>query len=153
MFSSLMLNIKRRGRIMIDFVSREKRANIMRGSKGQNTRPELAVRAYLRSLKIGYRLHRKDLSGRPDIAMMGRKKAIFVNGCFWHQHLAAECPISRKPASNTEFWKKKFNSNRARDARNEAALRSGGFQVLTLWECEIADGTFRSKIDRFLGKR
>lgn len=122
----------------------------MRGSKSKNTKPELSVRAALRSMGIGYRLHRRDLPGRPDIAMIGRKKAIFVHGCFWHQHLATSCPISRKPESNTEFWNEKFAKNNARDARNEQALKEIGFQVLTIWECEVTDGSFVSKIEAWL---
>ena len=135
---------------MVDFVSKEKRARIMRGSKSKNTKPELAVRAALRSMGIGYRLHRKDLPGRPDIAMIGRKKAIFVHGCFWHQHIDPECPISRKPESNTEFWNEKFAGNKARDQRNATALRDAGFDVLTIWECEVNDGSYTSKVDAFL---
>ena len=135
---------------MVDFVSKEKRSRIMRGSRSKDTKPELAVRAYLRANSIGYRLHRKDLPGRPDIAMMGRRKAIFVHGCFWHQHLDPSCPISRKPESNTDFWNAKFDANRIRDERNEKNLLGHGFDVLVIWECDVASGAFQAKIDQFL---
>ncbi len=123
----------------------------MRGSRSKDTKPELAVRSFLRSLGVGYRLHRKDLPGRPDIAMIGRRQAIFVHGCFWHQHLDPECPISRKPESNTAFWNQKFETNKARDFRNEAKLVESGFQVLTIWECHVADGSFENQVRLFLG--
>lgn len=122
----------------------------MRGSRSKDTKPELAVRSYLRKLGVGYRLHRKDLPGRPDIAMIGRRKAIFVHGCFWHQHMEPSCPISRKPDSNTAFWNSKFEANKMRDERNEKALIDNGFEVLTLWECEIGDRTFEAKANAFL---
>lgn len=122
----------------------------MRGSRSKDTKPELAVRSYLKELGVGYRLHRKDLPGRPDIAMIGRRKAIFVHGCFWHQHSDPSCPISRKPESNTSFWEAKFKANTARDVRNEKALSEYGFEVLTLWECAVVDGTFKALVDAFM---
>lgn len=122
----------------------------MRGSKSKDTKPELAVRRELRRLGVGYRLHRKDLPGKPDIAMLGRRKAIFVHGCFWHQHMDPSCPISRKPESNTSFWEEKFRKNRERDHRNECSIKDAGFQCLVIWECEVADGSFHSKLVEFL---
>lgn len=122
----------------------------MRGSKSKDTKPELAVRAALRSMGVGYRLHRKDLPGRPDIAMIGRRKAIFVHGCFWHQHLDPTCPISRKPDSNTDFWNEKFTRNRERDAKNLKQMEEAGFETLTLWECEVASGMLENRLRRFL---
>ncbi|MCJ8190712.1 very short patch repair endonuclease [Sphingomicrobium aestuariivivum] len=136
---------------MADFVSREKRANIMRGSKAKDTRPELAVRRLLHGMGYRFRLHRKDLPGKPDIAFVGRKKAVFVHGCFWHQHLDPKCPISRKPSSNTEFWDQKFATNRARDERHEAALKDLGWDVLTIWECEIQQAKLGERLAAFIG--
>lgn len=122
----------------------------MRGSKGKDTRPEIAVRRVLRRLGIGYRLHRKDLPGRPDIALIGRRKAIFVHGCFWHQHKHPACPIVRRPSSNSGFWSEKFEKTRERDIRNERALVGNGWSVLILWECEILGQDLEEKLRSFL---
>lgn len=111
----------------------------MRGSRSKDTKPELLVRGLLRRLGYGYRLHRKDLPGKPDIAFIGRKRAIFVHGCFWHQHESVECNVSRRPESNLSFWNEKFQKNRARDRRNEQCLIDSGWKVMTVWECELAD--------------
>ena len=111
----------------------------MRGSRSKDTRPELLVRGLLRRLGYGYRLHRTDLPGKPDIAFIGRKRAIFVHGCFWHQHEDTECNVSRRPESNLSFWNEKFRKNRERDRRSEQSLLDAGWQVMTLWECELAD--------------
>lgn len=123
----------------------------MRGSKAKNTKPELTVREVLRRLGVGYRLHRRDLPGRPDIALIGRKKAIFVHGCFWHQHGHRDCPIVRQPASNDAFWSKKFKTNQDRDTRNEKALVDAGWSILTLWECEISGPEMETTLKSFLG--
>lgn len=136
---------------MVDFVSREKRANIMRGSKSKDTRPELLVRKLLHGLGYRFRIHRRDLPGKPDIAFIGRKKAIFIHGCFWHQHLDEACPISRKPESNTEFWNAKFEKNRERDKRNARSLKELGWEVMTVWECDIADKNLGPRLVKFLG--
>lgn len=135
---------------MVDFVSKDKRSRIMRGSKSKDTKPELAVRRALRQRGVGYRLHLKRLPGSPDIAMLGRKKAIFVHGCFWHQHSDEDCRVARLPASNMNFWSAKFERNRERDTANESALRNAGFDVLTIWECQIVDGSFEQVLTDFL---
>ena len=136
---------------MVDFMSREKRANIMRGSKSKDTRPELAVRRMLYALGYRFRVHRKDLPGKPDIAFIGRKKAIFIHGCFWHQHLDKDCPISRRPESNIEFWNEKFARNRERDLRNAEDLRQMGWDVSTVWECDLSKDGLAEKLQAFLG--
>lgn len=108
----------------------------MRRVKAQNTTPELVVRQLLRAAgKTGYRLHRKDLPGKPDIAFIGKKLAIFVHGCFWHGH---DCVRgSRIPASNREYWMTKIARNKARDSINKALLENLGWKILVVWECEI----------------
>jgi len=108
----------------------------MRRIRGQDTKPELAVRRLFRRLGFcGYRLHRKELPGTPDIAFIGRRKAIFVHGCFWHGHL---CKVGvRKPLSNTEYWLPKIERTRARDDAHLQRLTSLGWTVLTIWECEL----------------
>lgn len=122
----------------------------MRGSKSKNTKPELAVRRALRSMGVGYRLHRRDLPGKPDIAMIGRRKAIFVHGCFWHQHDDPDCKVVRRPVSNTPFWNAKFARNIERDCEHEAELQSAGWKILTVWECEVASGEFIEKLWCFI---
>ncbi len=106
----------------------------MQGNKSKDTKPEMLVRQLLRSAGYGYRLHRKDLPGKPDIAFIGRRKAIFVHGCFWHQHEG--CKRASKPKSRMEYWQPKLERNQLRDAANRDALINQGWSVLTVWECE-----------------
>ena len=115
----------------------ERRAAIMRAVKSRDTTPELAVRALLRKFAPGYRLHRADVPGKPDIAYVGRKRAIFVHGCFWHGHDCARG--ARAPRANADYWRGKIVRNIARDARNREALATLGWRVLTVWECALKD--------------
>lgn len=110
----------------------------MRRIRSWDTKPELKVRSVLRRLGFaGYRLHRRDLPGKPDIVFIGRRKAILVHGCFWHAH---ECKEGvREPKSNRSYWLPKIQGNKQRDAQYVAELRGAGWSVLTVWECEIAD--------------
>ncbi|NTU58873.1 MAG: DNA mismatch endonuclease Vsr [Chlorobiaceae bacterium] len=122
----------------MDPLSAGQRSAFMRNIRGKHTTPELIVRKLCRDLGyFGYRLHRKDLPGRPDIAWVGKKVAIFVNGCFWHYHNCGQG--SRVPDSNSGFWAEKFQKNRARDAKNIKALRANGWRVAIIWECELAN--------------
>ncbi|MCP3440194.1 very short patch repair endonuclease [Bradyrhizobium sp. CCGUVB14] len=109
----------------------------MRGVKGLNTRPERLVRSLLHKNGYRFRLHAKNLAGRPDIVLPKHKLAIFVHGCFWHQHRG--CRDGRRPTSNVAFWDRKFTLNASRDKRNLADLRKEGWQTLTIWECETRD--------------
>jgi DNA mismatch endonuclease (patch repair protein) len=104
--------------------------------KGKNTKPELLVRKWLWSQGYRYRLHRKGLPGKPDVVFPGRKKAIFVHGCFWHKH---DCKYFKWPRSNEEFWKEKINGNATRDQRNYKALQENGWDYFVLWECELKE--------------
>lgn len=105
----------------------------MRRVKGKDTKPELAVRRVLRAAGVGYRLGGAGLPGRPDVVMKGRRVALFVHGCFWHGH---DCPRgSRQPKANAAYWIAKIDRNRARDARDRAALEAAGWRVVTVWEC------------------
>lgn len=123
---------------MADIVDRVTRSRMMSGIRGRNTRPEMAVRRHLHAAGFRFRLHRKDLPGKPDIVLPRHKVAIFVHGCFWHRHEG--CPKATTPSSNIEFWQKKFVDNVARDARDRAALESLGWRVLVVWECELKSG-------------
>jgi DNA mismatch endonuclease (patch repair protein) len=120
---------------MIDVVDKETRSRMMAGITGRNTKPELQLRRLLHAAGFRYRLHAKDLPGRPDIVLPRYKAAIFVHGCFWHRHPG--CRYATTPGSNTEFWNTKFAANVARDASKEQALIATGWRVLVVWECEL----------------
>ncbi|TCN22837.1 T/G mismatch-specific endonuclease [Sinorhizobium americanum] len=111
-----------------------KRSALMAKIKGKNTRPEIAVRRELHALGARFRLHRRDLPGRPDIVMPARKLAVFVHGCFWHRH--ENCRMASDPKTRQEFWAAKFNDNIARDKRNLSDLESLGWEVRIIWECQ-----------------
>jgi DNA mismatch endonuclease (patch repair protein) len=108
----------------------------MRAVRSRDTGPELAVRNLLRSLGYpGYRVHRKELPGNPDVGFIGRKKALFVHGCFWHGHSCSHG--SNKPKSNQSYWMQKIERNKARDKANISKLVQLGWSVLMVWECEL----------------
>jgi DNA mismatch endonuclease (patch repair protein) len=134
----------------MDKLNKADRSENMRRIRSKNSKPEMLVRKILRSLGYsGYRLHRHDLAGRPDIVFTGRKKAIFVNGCFWHGHSCKEG--LRKPQSNIAYWSSKIQGNQARDQENLLLLNQLGWQTLTLWECELKDSqTIESKLRKFM---
>jgi DNA mismatch endonuclease (patch repair protein) len=123
--------------IRSDVFDEATRSAVMRRIKGRDTAPELKVRRALRALGAGYRLHRADLPGKPDIVMPGRKLAVFVHGCFWHGHDCARG--SRVPKDNRDYWIGKVERNRARDATSREALAALGWRVETIWECELKD--------------
>lgn len=121
----------------MDNVSPARRSEIMSRISGKETKPELAVRKLAHSLGYRFRLHRRDLPGRPDVVFSKRNIALFVHGCFWHRH--ENCRFAYMPKSNIEFWQTKFKNNVARDARVETELKRLGWRVATIWECETAD--------------
>ena len=120
-----------------DVFDKAQRSAVMRRVKGRDTGPELAVRKALTRLGARYRLHRKDLPGSPDVAMPGRRLALFVHGCFWHGHDCARG--ARVPKQNRDYWLAKVGRNRARDAASRAALEALGWRVETVWECQLRD--------------
>jgi len=113
------------------------RSDVMRAVKGRDTTPERLVRALLRGIAPGYRLCRRDLPGAPDIAYIGRKKAIFVHGCFWHGHACKRG--ARMPKTNADYWRRKIAGNRDRDERILAQYAALRWRVLIVWECETRD--------------
>lgn len=134
----------------MDKLTPKRRSDNMRAIRSKDTSPEMAVRRLIHSLGYRYRLHGSKLPGKPDLVFAGRKKAIFIHGCFWHLH--AGCREGRIPDSRRSYWKPKLEGNRARDARNRRALRRLGWSVLVIWECQIArEETLRSRIVEFLG--
>lgn len=110
----------------------------MRAIKSKDTAPELTVRRLAHAMGYRFRLHRKDLPGKPDLVFPKRRKVIFVHGCFWHQHSLERCLDGRRPKSNTGYWDAKLARNVARDAHNQITLEALGWDVLVLWECETA---------------
>lgn len=127
-----------------------RRSENMRRIRSKDTKPELVVRKLVRSLGFtGYRIHRKDIPGKPDLAWIGRKLAIFMHGCFWHGH---NCKKGiRKPKSRIDYWDSKIERNRQRDHTQQAILESLGWKVLVIWECELKNnGEVAARIQRFM---
>lgn len=122
---------------MTDRLDGQQRSQLMARVRCKDTAPEMAVRRMLHALGYRYRLHVTDLPGRPDIVLPRHRKVIQVHGCFWHSHPG--CRKAKAPSSNESFWSDKLAANVARDARNEQALRSGGWSLMTVWECEVKD--------------
>lgn len=110
---------------------------MMSGIRGKNTKPEMSVRKALFAAGYRFRIHRKDLPGRPDVVLPGRKIAIFAHGCFWHMH--SGCSNAKLPATRPDFWKGKLEANVDRDQRAIDALCAQGWRVLTVWECATRD--------------
>jgi DNA mismatch endonuclease (patch repair protein) len=133
---------------MADTRTPEQRRRIMQSVKTRDTGPELRVRRIVYRLGYRYRLNAKNLPGRPDIVFPGRKKAIFVHGCFWHAH---GCPKGRAPKSRLDYWKPKLKANKTRDAAQVRALKVLGWSVLTVWQCQTIDTkALRSRLSAFL---
>jgi len=135
----------------MDRLTPEQRSENMRRIRGKNTRPEMIVRHVVFKMGYRYRLHYRILPGCPDLAVLGRKKAIFVHGCFWHGHDG--CRLAHRPVSRTEFWLSKIERNRFRDEVNEQRLKALGWSVLTVWECETRSvQPLQAKLTQFLGR-
>ena len=111
------------------------RSENMRRIQGKDTKPEMVVRSLLRSLGYpGYRLHRSDLPGKPDVAYIGRQKAIVINGCFWHGH---DCELFRMPKTRSTFWQRKIEANRARDQMVSSQIGATKWRQCVVWECSV----------------
>ena len=139
---------------MADKLTPEQRSWNMSRIRGKNTKPELLVRRLLHAKGYRYRLHGKAgharLPGRPDLVFAGRRKVIFVNGCFWHFH---DCRVGQHaPKANADFWETKRTRTMLRDATQRLELEDAGWKVLTVWECELKDGSsLEAQLVRFLG--
>lgn len=137
---------------MIDNLSDERRSENMRRIRSADTRPEMIVRRIVHGLGFRYRLHRRDLPGRPDLVFPRLKCVIFVHGCFWHLHPG--CAEGRIPGTRTEYWGPKLRANFSRDCLNRKALEELGWEVLVVWECETKDRDgLTGALRRFLGSR
>lgn len=139
-----------------DTLSPRERSERMGRVRGKDTKPELLVRRLVHSMGYRYRLHSGKLPGRPDIVFSGRRKVIFVHGCFWHRHGEVTddtCPLTRTPKSRLDFWISKFEGNKERDRRNLASLREEGWSPLVVWECQTRDAdVLARRIRSFLGE-
>lgn len=137
---------------MSDVFSRTKRSSIMHSIGSTDTKAELVVRKIINQIGIGYSKYSKQLAGKPDLIFHKRKKIIFINGCFWHQH--ENCSRSTMPSSNRNYWKPKLANNVARDKLNEGRLRRDGWGVMKIWECQTKPSNkeaLKSRLIRFLG--
>lgn len=126
------------------------RSENMHRIKSKDSVAEMALRRLVYALGYRYRLHRHDLPGRPDLVFVGRKKVIFMHGCFWHQHRS--CTLAHSPKSNKRYWGPKLRRNVKRDKTNRAELRALGWNSLVVWECQVGDtATVRKSVRSFLG--
>lgn len=133
---------------MVDHISAERRSWLMSRVRGKDTKPEMVVRRIAHALGYRFRLHRKDLPGRPDLTFPRLRKVVFVHGCFWHRH---GCRKTTTPKSNVDFWLEKFRRNVERDAQAVEALRATGWNELVIWECETRDpDALAERLERFL---
>jgi len=132
-----------------DHVNRGKRSLIMAAVHSKDTKPELAVRSLVHALGYRFRLHVASLPGKPDLVFPGRRKIIFVHGCFWHRH--ARCRYATSPKTRPEFWQEKFCTNVARDRRTRRELKKLGWSILTVWQCELKNPQkLEVRIEEFL---
>lgn len=133
---------------MVDIFTKAKRHEIMSRVRSSDTAPEIRVRAIIHRLGLRFRLHCKELPGKPDIVLPRHRKIVFVHGCFWHGH--PNCKRATVPSTNTDFWASKIDANKQRDRRVVHALRRLGWSVLIVWQCEIAHADkLERKIRRF----
>lgn len=128
---------------------RSKRMSLIRGLDSE---PELLLRHLVHGMGFRYRLHVKDLPGKPDLVFPAKRAVIFMHGCFWHRH--ADCKLARLPKSKLEFWRPKLEANRERDLLNQQKLQTLGWRVLVVWECELADTErVKTMVKEFLCER
>lgn len=131
---------------MADIVDKKTRSRMMAGIRGKNTKPELEVRRYLHRSGLRYRLHDRNLPGKPDLVFPKFKTVVEVRGCFWHRHEG--CSKAYIPKSNQKFWIEKFEGNVERDNRNDRKLEGLGWRVIVIWECEVSETSLRSLCKR-----
>jgi DNA mismatch endonuclease (patch repair protein) len=135
---------------MTDKISKARRSANMRAVRGRDTKPEIRVRQIAYGLGFRFRLHRRELPGKPDVVFIGRKKAIFVHGCFWHQH--SGCKRATMPQSNIAFWAAKLTRNVQRDSEHLKNLKAVGWKALVVWECQTNNKmALAARLSRFLG--
>lgn len=134
----------------MDRLTHSRRSWLMSRVRSKDTGPERAVRSIVHNMGFRFRLHRADLPGRPDIVLPKLRSVIFVHGCFWHRH--RNCPKASTPSTRTEFWSEKFQRNVERDKLAVRELRSLGWRILVVWQCELRDKKMLTfKLSQFLG--
>jgi DNA mismatch endonuclease, patch repair protein len=134
---------------VVDHVDSTKRSLIMAAVHSKHTKPELVVRKIVYGLGYRYGLHSKKLPGKPDLVFAGKRKAIFVHGCFWHRHRG--CRYATSPKTRIEFWQSKFQGNVVRDERTTEELKRLGWSVMTIWQCELKEPEqLAERINEFL---
>jgi DNA mismatch endonuclease (patch repair protein) len=131
----------------MDKLTEEKRSWNMSRISSKNTKAEIVARKILSSMGFRFRLHKKNLSGKPDIVLPKYKTAIFVHGCFWHRH--KNCKDATTPKTNIDFWTKKFQGNIKRDRKNRTHLKKAGWKVIVVWECDLKNPL---KLSRYLSR-
>lgn len=137
---------------MVDVYTPEKRSDIMRRVRGEDTGPERLVRRALHQMGYRYHIHDRGLPGSPDVVLQRQRAVIFIHGCFWHGHKG--CKHSARPSSNVEFWKRKLDRNTQRDRENIRALRRARWKVLVIWECHAKDeSSVATALRRFLHRQ
>lgn len=138
---------------MADKLSRIERSRNMSAIRSAGMKPEMLVRSLVHRMGYRYRLHAKDLPGKPDLVFRPRRKVIFVHGCFWHQHGKISCKDGRQPKSRTSYWGPKLARNVERDSANLAQLKAAGWRILVLWECDVLKSKpmLEGRIRKFLG--
>jgi len=138
-------------KLAVDIYSLQKRSDIMSKISGKDTKPEIIIRKLAHSLGYRFRLHKKNLPGKPDIVFPKYKKVIFVNGCFWHGH--KNCNRSKLPATNKKFWEGKIDGNKKKDKSNHIKLKKIGWDYLIIWQCKISKKNYSklcNQINTFL---
>ena len=138
---------------MADKIPEERRSWNMSRIRSKGMKPEMVVRRLIHSMGYRYRLHRKDLPGKPDLVFGPSRKVIFVHGCFWHQHEDPSCKIARIPKTKLDYWMPKLRRNVERDHEHQAQLKEQGWHVLVLWECELKGANvtvIRDRVRMFL---
>lgn len=134
----------------LDPLSPSERSERMRRVRATDTEPEMIVRRLVHGMGYRYRLHRRDLPGKPDMVFPSKGKIIFVHGCFWHRH--GHCKLTRLPRSRVDFWRQKLEGNHARDIRIRRRLRGLGWDILVVWECQLRNiDALTARIREFLG--
>lgn len=131
---------------MADILSIHERSALMAKVKSKDTKPEVIVRSLLHGMGYRFRLHYKELPGTPDIVLPRFRLAVFVNGCFWHQH--SGCMGAKRPTSNKRFWDKKLDQNLARDRKTRDRLAKADWKVLDIWECDVKRSNFPERLKK-----